>query len=166
MPVAKSAANQRKQSARRADHQAIKDLVRDLPSLIMQNSDTGVPIDQPPTTGRPIVVHSDPKQRRWVWLGVIFCTLIIGAFWIFNIRSLIERTFDGRSIEQDIANSAGQDLQALLNTVMINNEKLKQTPSSTARLNTTSTAPSEEALRAALIANLNSVTTTAATTTN
>lgn len=165
MPVAKSTANQRKQSARQADHQVIKDLVRDLPSLIMQNSDTGVPIDQPPAPGRPIIVHSDPKPRRWVWLGVIFCTIIIGAFWLFNIRSLVEHTFDGRSVEQDIANSAGQDLQALLNTVMINNEKLKQVASSTNRLEATSTAPSEDALRAALIANLN-ITTTTTTTTN
>lgn len=160
MPVAKKPV---RRTPRQADHQAIKDLVRDLPSLIMQDSDnTAVPVSQVPVVRRPVVVHSDPSQRRWVWIGVAICTLAIGAFWIYNMRSLVVHTFDGRSIEKNIAHSTTQDLQALLDTVMINNEKLRQTaPSSTTQTN--STAPSEEALRAALLATL--VTSTPTTST-
>lgn len=154
MPVAKKPA---RRSARQADHQAIKDLVRDLPSLIMQDS------EQAPPPRQPIVVHSNPAQRRWVWIGVAICTLAIGAFWVYNMRSLVARTFDGRSVEKEIAHSTTQDLQALLDTVMINNEKLRlAAASSTAQ--TTSTAPSEDELRAALLASLVPTTTTNTTT--
>ncbi len=159
MPVAKKPA---RRTARQADHQAIKDLVRDLPSLIMQDSgSTEVPVSQPPAARRPVVVHSDPAQRRWVWIGVAICTLAIGAFWVYNMRSLVVRTFDGRSVEKDIAHSTTQDLQALLDTVMINNEKMRLAASSTAQ--TTSTAPSEDALRAALLATLTTSTPTTST---
>lgn len=160
MPVAKKPTRRPNSS----DRQAIKDLVRDLPSLIMQESEqaTAVPITHVAATKRPIVVHSNPRQRRWVWIGVALCTLVIGAFWVYNMQSLVVRTFDGRSVEKDIANSTTQDLQALLNTVMINNEKLRLATSSTAQ--TTGTAPSEEALRAALLATLSTSTTATSTT--
>ena len=167
MPVAKQPASaRRKQSARQAEHQAIKDLVRDLPSLIMQDSsDTEVPVSQPPVSRQPVIVHSDPQQRRWVWIGVGLCTLAIGAFWILNIRAMVQHAFDGRSVETEIASSAGQDLQALLNTVMINNEK-KNGPgtSSTAQIATSTGGPTEDQLRAALLAALVTTTTPATTT--
>lgn len=161
MPVAKKPA---RRSARQADHQAIKDLVRDLPSLIMQDSEQAeIPVNQRSTPRQPIVVHSDSHQRRWVWIGVAICTLAIGAFWIYNLRSLVVRTFDGRSVEKDIAHSTTQDLQALLDTVMINNEKLRLATASTTP-HATSTAPSEDALRDALLAGLAATTTPSSTT--
>lgn len=172
MPVAKQPASGRgKKSARQAEHQAIKDLVRDLPSLIMQDSDrTEIPVSQPPTRRQPVIVHSDPRQRRWVWIGVGLCTLAIGAFWILNIRAMVQHAFDGRSVEKEIARSAGQDLQALLNTAMINNEKINGPGASSTAQTATSTGPTEEQLRAALLAALvatsTPATTTLATTTN
>lgn len=168
MPVAKKPA---RRSDRQADHQVIKDLVRDLPNLIMQDSEqVEVPVSRPHTPRQPIMVHSDPRQRRWVWIGVTICTLAIGAFWVYNIRSLVASTFDGQSVEKDIARGTTQDLQALLNTIMINNEKLRLGAASTTA-KTTSTVPTEDELRAALLAGLtttspNISTTTVTTSTN
>lgn len=154
MPVAKKPTNRRKPTARQVEHQAIKDLVRDLPSLIMgENDDTRIPIETTSERRHSLPINSNPAQRRWVWIGVIVCTIIISSFWIFNLRTMVKQTFAEQGVERDIANLAGQDLQALLNTVMINNEKFKQMTSSSSTT-ATSTAPTEEEIRAALLANL------------
>lgn len=106
----------------RADRAAIKNLVRDIPSLMRQ--DGYIAHEPPAAPKRPLTIEVNEAKRRWLWIGVAICTLFIFGFWIVNVRSMFFNAFGRPSLEKQIFQSTQQDFQALLNTLSINNAQL------------------------------------------